>query len=299
MATVIFAAASTAFLGLLLVHEWPATSTALKSADLSWLLPAAALATVAFVLMAWRWRAALHLVSEARSSHHRVIGAYFAGEIGKYVPGGIFSMLGRAELARREGHDRPAAYSSVLLSLITCYLAASVVSLVLAAIVLSTSSAAIPWWPLIIIVVVAASLLHPAINQRLLTLARRITHRDLALELPSFHQGMVLSAWYVPVWLGIGFATVLCTRSITPHLDPAQVALAAIIGWVVGFVTPSPGGAGVREVIFIALAGISIADATAAAILARLVFIGVDAAGALVGWLLLRRPPVQHEDHVA
>ena len=47
---------------------------------------------------------------------------YFVGEIGKYVPGGIWPVVGRAELARRGGHPRSGAYASVALSLGALYL---------------------------------------------------------------------------------------------------------------------------------------------------------------------------------
>ena len=37
---------------------------------------------------------------------------YFVGELGKYIPGGIWPVLGRSELARRSGAPASAAYAS-------------------------------------------------------------------------------------------------------------------------------------------------------------------------------------------
>jgi uncharacterized membrane protein YbhN (UPF0104 family) len=66
------------------------------------------------------------------------------------------------------------------------------------------------------------------------------------------------------------------------------VALAAVVSWIIGFVTPAPGGLGVREAVFVALAGVAAGPAAAAAILARVLFVLVDGVGAGSGWLVLR-----------
>lgn len=81
--------------------------------------PAAAAIVLAAMAMAalpvlW-WMVLAHL-GEHRSLA-RVGGWYFAGEMGKYVPGGIWAIVGRSELARRDGVTRARAYASVVLSL--------------------------------------------------------------------------------------------------------------------------------------------------------------------------------------
>jgi hypothetical protein len=52
-----------------------------------------------------------------------VIAWYYSGEIGKYVPGGVWPVVGRGELARRGGVPAGRAYSGVVLSLAALYLA--------------------------------------------------------------------------------------------------------------------------------------------------------------------------------
>ena len=72
------------------------------------------------------------------------------------------------------------------------------------------------------------------------------------------------------------------------HPPIARVALAAIVSWIIGFITPAPGGIGVREAVFVAFAGVAAGPAAAAAILARVLFVLVDGSGAGVGWLVLK-----------
>ena len=60
------------------------------------------------------------------------------------------------------------------------------------------------------------------------------------------------------------------------------------MSWIIGFITPAPGGIGVREAVFVAIAGVAAGPAAAAAILARVLFVLVDGSGAGAGWLVLR-----------
>jgi len=60
------------------------------------------------------------------------------------------------------------------------------------------------------------------------------------------------------------------------------------VSWIIGFITPAPGGIGVREAVFVAVAGVAAGPAAAAAILARVLFVVIDGSGAGIGWLVLR-----------
>ena len=90
------------------------------------------------------------------------------------------------------------------------------------------------------------------------------------------------------MWILIAAATTLVTRSLVAHPPIARVALAAVVSWIIGFITPAPGGIGVREAVFVAIAGVAAGPAAAAAILARVLFVLVDGSGAGAGWLVLR-----------
>ena len=103
LVSLVFVALCLAFVVHLLVRDWPETSAALRHARLWWLVPAAVCACGGMFLLAWRWGAAIIAVGGRPAGHHRVISAFFVGEAGKYIPGAVWAMLGRSELARREG----------------------------------------------------------------------------------------------------------------------------------------------------------------------------------------------------
>ena len=288
VAAVVFVALCILFVTHLLVRDWPATVHALRHARLWLLVPAAICAFGGMFILAWRWGAAIIAVGGEPSGHHRVISAFFVGEAGKYIPGAVWAMLGRGELARREGYERSIAYSSVALSVIGCYLAAALTALVLAVVALIGGSINMPWWPVGVVAVAGIAAIHPAVSSRILALTSRVFGRRLTLEIPSWSTCLRLTGSYVPVWLFIGAATTFVTASLVPHPPIARVALAAVVSWIIGFVTPTPGGLGVREAVFVAVAGVAAGPAAAAAILARVLFVLADGLGAGVGWLVLR-----------
>jgi uncharacterized membrane protein YbhN (UPF0104 family) len=288
LASVVFIALALAFLVHTLVRDWPKTDEALGHATIAYLVPAAVCGAAGMLLLAWRWGAALTAVGGRRIRSYRVISAFFVGEAGKYIPGAVWAMLGRGELARREGYERSVAYSSVALSVIGCYLAATVTALVLAIVALTSGSIAIPWWPVALVAAAGVTAIHPAVSRRILALVSRVAGRTLTVEIPSWTRCLRLTGSYIPVWILIAAATTLVTRSLTVHPPIARVALAAVVSWIIGFVTPSPGGLGVREAVFIAVAGVAAGPAAAAAIVARVLFVLVDLVGAGVGWGVLR-----------
>jgi glycosyltransferase 2 family protein len=288
LASLVFVALCIAFVAHLLVRDWPATSEALRHARLWWLVPAAICAFGAMFVLAWRWGAAIIAVGGEPSGAHRIVSAFFVGEAGKYIPGAVWAMLGRSELARREGYERSIAYSSVALSVIGCYLAAALTALVLAVVSLIGGSIAMPWWPVAVVAAVGVVAIHPAVSRRVLALASRILGRRLSVEIPSWTQCLRLTCTYVPVWILVAAATTMVTESLVTDPPIARVALAAVVSWIIGFITPSPGGIGVREAVFVAFAGVAAGPAAAAAILARVLFVLVDGLGAGVGWLVLR-----------
>jgi glycosyltransferase 2 family protein len=285
--------ASLVFVVLTVVHDWRSAANALGRADLWWLATACMVASAATVWTAWRWGAAIAAVGGRRGPPARVIGGFFVGEIAKYVPGGIWNVLGRSEIARRDGRSRAVAYASVLLSLVAWYLAAAASVLVLVAASLGLGAVGSSWWPMVVIVVIlGVVVLHPAVHRRLLSIAQRVLRRRLELDvLPSWAACGRLVASYVPTWACIAAATTMVAHALDPHPPLVRVALAAVVSWMVGVASPAPGGIGVREAVFIAAAGLPAGPAAAAAVLARLIFVLIDVCGALLGSLALRARP--------
>ena len=261
-----------AFVARRLADEWDAAAESIRNANVAWLLLAVVVAGLAMTSIAIGWRRVLAVLG-APVGVAASIAWYYVGEIGKYLPGTVWPLVGRAELARRGGVSRGVAYQSVGLSLLLLYLASAVVGGAVAE-------------PLVVVpfVVLAVIVLHPAVGNAALRVARRVTGAPLELMLPSLRSSLLLAAGYVPTWLLVGTATWAVARSLDAGVGWAEVVPAAAASWLIGFVAvPVPGGVGVREAAFVAAAGsLPVGVAPATAVVARLVFVAVDVAGAVL-----------------
>jgi uncharacterized membrane protein YbhN (UPF0104 family) len=266
-----------------ITSRWSEVHAELSDAGAGWLVLAFVAAGAAMVWTAACWSHALALVGgEAPHSRGRVIAWYFTGEVGKYVPGGIWTVLGRGELARRAGVAPRRAYPSVGLSLAALYLAGLLVTAVLVPV--AAISGASPSAILALVLLRPAGLvaLHPRVLRRLRTVVVRVTGRGETIVLPPWRQTMGLVARYVPAWLLIWLATWSVARALLPHPPILRIGIASALSWVAGLAAvPVPAGAGVREATFVALAGLSVGLAATVAVASRLVFVVVDVLGAL------------------
>lgn len=277
-----------AFVAETLASEWDTVTDTLERAEPGWLVGGLAVAPAAMLGIALPWRHAI------RAFGHEVgrfdtVRWYFLGEIGKYIPGGIWPVVGRAELARRADLPRPAAYGSTTLSLAAAYLAAMLATVALLPLDLGARfDAATPLWVLVLLPLGLLAL-HHQLLEALVVLARRLLRRELDIEVPRWGSSVVLVLRYVPAWLLVGVSTWMVARGLDPGAEFSDVAFAATLSWVVGFlVVPAPGGLGVREAVFVAAAGLPAGVGAATAVAARLAFVAVDAAGAAVSAALLR-----------
>jgi len=281
-----------AFVLRALTREWSAVRAAMQTANV---LPLAAgllcgLAGMTGIGLAWR-----HAMRLVGLPYRPAMHSYFVGQLGKYVPGGIWPVVGRSEMARRAGSSRAVAYWSTVLSLGATYLGALLVVALLLPLDLSRARSATVLW---VLTLLPAGLLalHPAIVERALHLAQKVSRQQVTIQVPTWGQSTMLVARHVPSWLLISTATWLVARAFTPSPDLANVYFATTLSWVVGFITvPVPGGIGVREAVF-TTAATSLPPGIAAttAVTARLVFILVDSLGAgvsaaVVGRRFLRR----------
>lgn len=165
---------------------------------------------------------------------------YFVGELGKYIPGGIWPVLGRSELARRSGAPASAAYASTIISLLYLYGAAVL-----------TMAGLAPWldnlppWSRFILVaggVAVIGALHPTIGAWVFARLAAISGRPLDIPSPPWGRAVVTVIAYVPAWLLIG--TVSWALGMALGFDVAPVALvgATVAAWLAGFLAiPVPG----------------------------------------------------------
>lgn len=253
----------------------------LSRAQPAWLLVALVVGVCGMSVIGLAWR---RLVQQMGGDIDRAsaLRAYFVGQLGKYVPGGVWAVVGRGEWARREGVAGTVAYASTMLSMITAYVAASLVAGIALVVDGGALDGANPWLVAGVVALGPLGLLglHPRLLGWGADLARRVSHRELQLEVLPWPQALGVVARQLLAWIGIGGATWLVTVGLGADLSFVRVLLATCVSWVAGFLfLPVPGGIGIREAAFVGVLGQDPIVATVA-LAARLLFIVVDVTGA-------------------
>jgi len=285
----VLAGLGAAFVAWSLADEWGRVLEATTGARPLWLGAGFVFGMAGIVHLGLGWRRALELLGFP-CSRRDALRWYFVGQLGKYVPGGVWAVVGSAELAAGEGASRARAYGAMLLALGCGYLAGilAVAGLLPFEVGLLQGLPTVGF--LLVLIPLGVLAVHPAVLGYVLEFTRRVSRWPIELEVPRWGSSLRLVGWHLPAWLGLGLATWCVARALEGPVPVVNIMLAGILAWVVGFlVVPAPGGLGVREAVFtVAATSLSSGMAAAVAVVARVVFVMVDVAGA--GLVLLARP---------
>jgi len=278
--------AGVAFVAKTLVSKWDEVSNAFSQVDAINLVLSLLLGLAAMTSIGWIW-VTMIAVRSHNVRHRNAMSWYFTGQLGKYVPGGIWPIVGRAELAVRNGIPRLDAYASTGLSLVTTY-AAAVVAIAIGA--ASTSGHRL------VAVLIALGLVtayiafsQPSLRAVIIRIASRISSSASSLTDPK--RVVRLTVLHVPAWILMSLSTSVTATAFGAHIGIADMLFITTTSWLAGFVVVGvPGGIGVREAVFTSLAGgiIGTPMAVSLALMSRVVFIAVDLTGALVSSVISR-----------
>jgi uncharacterized membrane protein YbhN (UPF0104 family) len=213
--------------------------------------------------------------------------AFFAGQLGKYVPGSAWQYVGRAGLATRLGVPvRCAAVSLGLEAFCSCAAAALVAPFVLAdspgrAAAIALAVAAVGATAVLL---ARSSWGSRMVRRALQWVAGRTTVSLRALE--------AATPRYFAVWFVFGAAFWLTARGLfdVPASDFLVYTGAFAAAWAVGFlVVVAPGGLGVREAVLVALlrGRLGESEAIVLASASRIAFTLVDLVGGATALALL------------
>ena len=232
---------------------------------------------VAMTAYAMTWAPALRAAGAAPVPG--MVAAYYAGGLGKYLPGGAWQYVGRAGLLVRHGVPVGAASASLVLEALASAAAAALLAPLAAG---------------------PAGLLAAAVAIVLvLALARSGALGRLVRRVPGFggldlHRLPGLVARYVGVWILFGIAFWLTARALfdVSAIDVLRYAGVFAAAWVAGFVVVvAPGGLGVREAVIVALlqGRLGEAEAIVLATASRIAFTVVDLSAGVPALIAVRR----------
>lgn len=281
--------------GVALWRNWSAVAAHLSRISWPVLVAAFGLSMLAPILTLMGWRVLLADLGTDLAPAPAA-SVFLVGQLGKYVPGSVWSVLAQAEMGARLGVPRRrmgvAGLLSIGLSVITgCLVGLPAVPLLRGA----GDGAFSPWW-IVLAVVLGVVLLWPALLNRIVATGLRLLRREPLEHTLGGRAIVVTVVWFVGAWLAAGAAVFVLARSVAPDAALGSLSLTAICGFAlasaIGMLSVLvPAGVGVRDgILALLLVGLMpLGAATAVVVVARFVTVLVDLAVAGLAWAWGRR----------
>lgn len=272
-------------------RNWSEVSGELGKASLPALAGASLLALLSplFTMLGWRV-----LLADLGSGLHYAEAAsvFFLGQLGKYLPGSVWTVVAQTDLAARLHVPRRRTAVVSLVILIMAVLSGGLVGLPAVPLLLDKLGIELPAWIFSVAAGLALLAMVPAVLNRGVAFVLRALHRE-PLEHSFTARALVLAlAWFIAAWLAMGASVWVLTRDLGPAVGTTRhilvvtvcgYSLAAIIG-MLGFLVPA--GVGIRDGLLVVALGtvLPVPTATAVVILSRFISVIVDVVVAGFGW---------------
>ncbi len=273
-------------------HHWPALAERDWSPD--WTVLALSVVMVLASLLYWAtiWAAQVRLAGVRARFGRATAGALVSG-LGKYLPGKVWSVLGRAYFLKQDGVPMRQAGALALLSQFSMLVADAIVGLWALPLLMGGDYA----WVIPAAIATAAGgliIMHPKLYLALVNLGLRLTGRE-PLD-------MTLSFGQVLLWILLAMTTTLTSAAAFAVLIMAfapmnwghvpllvgGLALARVIGLLALF---APAGLGVREGILMLVLPAIVGGAEAAIVISlasRLWYTLAEVVGGLAGLVAIK-----------
>jgi hypothetical protein len=226
-----------------------------------------ALALASLLLSALAYEAILGGLHHPPPPVAATVSAWARSLLGRYVPGNVLMVVGRAVMAEAHGVPKRITVAATTYEQVIALVAASLLAVVALLDVGSGSSVGPAAW-LVLGVPLAAVLLHPRVFGPASAWALRRVHREPLGALLPFGRVILMVGWYLVTSAMLGLSVWAFMRGVGgPGIgDPIGVASGFLLAFVVSML------------VFIVPSGLGVRDALLALVLARQVPGGVAVA---------------------
>lgn len=261
-----------------LVDNWPAVSRALRQLSTALAVASVLPAVLAMVCGMFVWRS---LLADLGSRLPVLVAAriFFVSQLGKYLPGSVWSIATQIELGHQHKVPRRVSLSVGILGLALVV----AVGFPIAAVLLPLGAPDVLgryWWGMLAVPFLLAAL-HPAVLGPLADLAFKILRRPPLPKRPTGRGITIAGAWQAGVWFFFGVhAWLLLIGFGAPPLRALAVAIGGYsLAYSLGMLAiPVPAGAGVRDAALVAAfsAVVTVEQAFLVALVSRVILAAVD-----------------------
>ncbi|PRY55850.1 hypothetical protein BCF74_12127 [Knoellia remsis] len=274
-------------------RNWSEVSSHLHEIAGARLLGAFVLALLAPVFSYLGWRVLLNDLG-TRLPLPAGASVFFVGQLGKYLPGSVWSVVAQADMAARLGVPRRRTGVVGLLSILLSVLTGAIVGIPAVPLLLArTGEVRSLWWfaPAVLLVL----LLWPRVLNWGIARALRILRREpLEHELTAPAIGLT-TLWFVLAWLAAGLSILALADAMAPERSVTSMVVTSICGFALAsaigmFSVIVPAGVGVRDGLLAVLLGalMPFPAAFTIVVVARFFSVVADVVVAALGWLWAR-----------
>lgn len=244
-----------------------------------------------FITNAISWKQVLR-----ESNYHVDLSACIAGVglsiFGKYIPGKIWMVMGRAAYITERNHHSIGTLSAISLN---AQFIALWIGLIIGVIALFLLGGLHLWGWLILFlwvgltVVIFSKLAHAKAERAI----RFFLRKDITLPRLTVKSTLLVMPWFVAYWAFWSIGFYMLVASLIKMDVPWSVGFGFPLAGTLGIMTfISPGGLGTREAVllgYLTLAGIPVVEATTVAVASRLWFLGGEIFIFILGWITHKR----------
>jgi glycosyltransferase 2 family protein len=290
VAAVLLILATAFWLGRLIAHNWAGLQGYEWRVDAPRLIASVAVLVAVLALGVWGWGLTLRRFEHPPVRTRELQRIWFLSNLARYVPGKVFQFVALAQMGRSGGHSGAVLVTSLLVHTGMALLSAGV----LAAWTLGGGIVPGVGPPATAAMATLLALLavHPALLNRLLAVVPRLLRRETVRWNARWIDGAGLLALATANWVLYGFAYHLFVSALAevPWSLLPQMAGVNALSFLIGYASPLPGGAGLREVAMTELLRPHLPTGVAAvlSLASRLWTIAAELVGGLLAVLVAR-----------
>jgi uncharacterized membrane protein YbhN (UPF0104 family) len=277
--------------GYALAANWSAVTGELRRAHPGALALSFGLALLAPILTLMGWR---RLLADLGTPLHLApaSGIFFIGQLGKYLPGSVWSVLAQAEMGARLRIPRRRSGVVGLISIGMAAATGLLVGLPSLPILVSREATSGLWVSVLLMVPILVVLFSPRLLNWFIAVGLRLLRRDPLEHRLSGRAIVETVGWFILAWCSTGAHLMVLTRSIgAGSLSARDLVLGAGCGYCLAAVLGMasfllPAGVGVREGLLVLILSpfLDAAGAAAVVVLSRFLLTVGDLFWALVGF---------------
>src|SRR6476620_8287209 len=284
-----------AAVGWAVARNWTAVSADLGKVSGWALVMALLLAVVGPILTMLGWRV---LMTDVGSPLHVAPagGIFFIGQLGKYLPGSVWTVLAQAEMGAKLSVPRRRMAVVGILSIGLAVLTGCLLGIPAVQPLVASRGDAFSWWWVVLAVALGCVLLWPRLLNAVIARGLRLLRREPLEHDLSGRAVALTSAWFVAAWVSTGTGTFVLARSVAPEAPLGPLLVTSIGGLALAsaagmFSILVPAGVGVRDGVLALLLVtlMPLPAATAVVVVARFLAVLADLLLAGAAWAWGRR----------